>query len=161
LIEPVEGQLAGEGCDAQRESAIMIDYGHFQLTLQNLSAQFRNYQTLATETPTLIKEAVAESVIQRFEICYDCLWKILKRYLGGELGLPDLPNSPRPILRLAFENNLLTPPLALWMDYAEARTNTTHIYSGEKAQAALDLIEPFIKGATQLYQDLTSRVLDD
>ena len=50
--------------------------------------------------PELIREAIAESVIQRFETCYDCLWKVLKRYLIEKLGLAEVPNSPNPIFRL-------------------------------------------------------------
>ena len=67
-------------------------------------------------------------MIQRFETCYDCLWKVLKRYLSEGLGLPDIPNSPRPIFRLAHENDLFDSPLERWLQYAEARIDTSHDY---------------------------------
>ncbi len=79
----------------------MIDYDKFRKALRHLDEQFENYRTLDPGQPALIREAVAESVVQRFETCYDCLWKVLKRYLAEELGLPDLPNSPKPLFRLA------------------------------------------------------------
>ena len=51
----------------------MIEYNNFQKSLKNLEAQFANYKTLDDNLPKIIQEAVAESVIQRFEICWDCL----------------------------------------------------------------------------------------
>ncbi len=89
----------------------MIDYGNFSKALKNLELQHDNYKNLDDELPELMKEAVAESVIQRFKTCYDCLWKVLKRYLTEELGIPDVPNSPKPILKLADENDLFVTPL--------------------------------------------------
>ena len=72
----------------------MIDYGNFSKALKNLELQYENYENLDDELPELTQEGVSESVIHRFEICYDTMWKILKRYLQEELGLADVPNSP-------------------------------------------------------------------
>ena len=77
----------------------VIGYGDFGKSLKNLELQHDNYKNLDDELPELMKEAVAESTIHRFEICYDTMWKILKRYLQEVLGLADIPNSPRPIFR--------------------------------------------------------------
>ena len=102
-----------------------------------------------------MKEAVRESVVQRFETCWDCLWKVLKRYLVEEIGLPELPNGPNPILRLANENNLLPSPIERWLVYAKARVGTSHDYSGKKAQDALELMGDFIPDAIALYQTMS------
>ena len=61
----------------------MIEYDKFQMSLGRLEEQHANYQNLDTSLPDLIQEAIAESVIQRFETCYDCLWKVLKRGMSG------------------------------------------------------------------------------
>ena len=142
----------------------MIDYDKYKKALKNLELQFANYRTLDPALAGLMREAVEESVIQRFEVCYDCLWKILKRYLSENLGLPDLPNSPKPIFRIAAENHILdsaasSDPHAIerWIDYANARVDTTHDYSGLKAKAALTLIQDFIPDAIALYQKMTSQ----
>ena len=71
----------------------MIDYDKFRMSLKSLEEQYENYRTPDSSLSDLIQEAIAESVIQRFETCYDCLWKVLKRYLVEELGLTDMPNS--------------------------------------------------------------------
>lgn len=133
----------------------MIDYSKYALSLQHLIAQFENYQTLSDDQPQLIKEGIAESVIQRFEVCYDCLYKVLAKYMREELGLPDVSNSPKPIFRMAGENNMLYSCVDNWMGYAEARIGTSHDYSGEKAQECLNVIDKFIADSIQLYETMS------
>jgi nucleotidyltransferase substrate binding protein (TIGR01987 family) len=135
----------------------MIDYEKLKKSLQHLEQQFENYQT-ARDRPELTaidREAIAESVIQRFETCYDTLWKDLKRYLMEEMGLAEVPNSPKAILKLAGQNNLFASSTEEWLKYADARTNTAHDYSEEKAIQALEVIEGFIDDAIGLYQTMT------
>ena len=78
----------------------MIDYGMFRTSLERLDEQHENYRNSHAGLSDLMKEAIAESVIQRFKACYDCLWKVLRRYLFEFLGVVDPPNSPKPVLRL-------------------------------------------------------------
>lgn len=133
----------------------MIDFEKFQKSLEHLQVQYENYTTLDDSQPELIQEAVKESVIQRFETCYDCMWKVLKRYLTEEFGIPETPNSPKPVFRLAHENQLMRSPVEQWLIYADTRTDTAHDYSGEKAENALQLMEDFIDDAIGLYQTMT------
>ena len=135
----------------------MIDYGNFQNSLNHLELLLANYK-LAKNRPELTdldREAIAESVIQRFETCYDTLWKQLKRYLIVESGLPDVPNSPKPILKLAGQNDLFTSSVEQWLKYADARTGTAHDYSGEKASETLLITDNFITDAISLYETMT------
>ncbi len=135
----------------------MIDYDKFQKSLKHLELQYANHK-LAQDRPELAdidREAIAESVIQRFETSYDTLWKDLKRYLIEELGLADVPNSPKPILKLGGENDLFASPVEQWLKYADARTSTTHDYSGEKAAEVLLIVGDFIDDAIGLYQTMT------
>ena len=133
----------------------MIDYGKFRLSLARLHEQHENYWRPDDSQPELIREAIAESVIQRFETCYDCLWKVLKRYLTEGLGVPETPNSPKPVFRLAHENDVLGSAVERWLEYAEARIGTSHNYDGEKAKACLALMPDFIDDATRLYRTLS------
>ena len=135
----------------------MIDYEKFQKSLKHLELQFANYTTAAdrAELSEIDREAIAESVIQRFETCYDTLWKDLKRYLIEELGLADVPTSPKPVLKLAGQNELLVSGVEQWLKYADARIDTAHDYSGLKAEQTLLVIEDFIGDAVRLYQTLT------
>ena len=135
----------------------MIDYDKLQKSLKHLELQFANYK-LAQDRPELTeidREAIAESVIQRFETCYDTLWKDLKRYLIEEIGLADVPNSPKPLLKLAGQNDLFASSVDQWLKYADARTSTAHDYSGEKAEETLSVVGDFIDDAIGLYQTMT------
>jgi len=135
----------------------MIDYTKYQKALKHLELQYENFSNLdeRTDLQEIDREAVAESVIQRFETCYDCQWKILKRYLNEELGVPELPNSPKPIFRIAFENKLLASDVNQWLKYADSRIDTSHDYSEGKAQEALSRMKDFIDDAIGLYQTMT------
>ena len=135
----------------------MIDYTKLQKSLKHLELQYKNYcnSQYRNELTELDKEGLAESTIQRFETCYDTLWKILKRYLVEELGIPEVPNSPKPILRLAFENQLFASPVEQWLNYADIRVSTAHDYNQEKAIECLIIMQDFINDATELYQTLT------
>ena len=138
----------------------MIEYDKFQMSLKRLEEQYENYRQSDDSLPELIQEAIAESVIQRFETCFDCLWKVLKRYLIEELALADPPNSPKPIFRLAYENDLLDGSPEGWFGYTDARIGTAHDYGGEKAQACLEIMGDFIDDAIGLYQTMTGETWD-
>lgn len=135
----------------------MIDYGKLQKSLKHLELQYNNYATLSPDLPELMREGIAESVIQRFETCYDSLWKALKRYLREELGLAELPNSPKPLFRIAFENKLLDSGIEQWLRYADARTSTARDYSEDKAKEALALMKNFITDAIFLCERMSGR----
>jgi nucleotidyltransferase substrate binding protein (TIGR01987 family) len=133
----------------------MIDFEKFRMSLEHLELQNSNRKKLAESQPPLIREAVDESVIQRFETCYDALWKVLKRYLVEILGLPDVPNSPKPLFRLANENGVLPSNIKQWLKYADARIATSHDYSGQKAQQCLALVDAFILDSMELNKTMS------
>jgi len=135
----------------------MIYYDKLQRALKHLELQFENYLISKdrAELKELDREAVAESVIQRFETCYDTLWKVLKRYLSEEIGIVDVPNSPKAVIKVAGQHDLLASPVEKWLAYANARTDTAHDYSGEKAAATLTCVKDFIADAIALYQKMS------
>jgi nucleotidyltransferase substrate binding protein (TIGR01987 family) len=140
----------------------MIDYDKFEKSLKHLELQYNNYKTLddRDDLGELEKEAIAESVIQRFEICYDSLWKVLKRYLAEELGVPDMPNSPKPVFQVAYANKLFTADITQWLKYADARVDTSHDYSENKALKALALMGDFIDNAIDLYITMSGKIFE-
>ncbi len=133
----------------------MIDFEKCRKSLKHLEQQYKNYLNTDKSLPTLTQEAIAESVIQRFEVFYDCLYKVMKKYMEQELGLPEVPKSPKPLFRLANENNLLSNKIENWLNYANIRIDTTHDYSGEKAHHALEIMGDFINDSIDLYQKIT------
>jgi nucleotidyltransferase substrate binding protein (TIGR01987 family) len=125
---------------------ISIDYSKLKLAVHHLKAQWENYATCDSrpELSPLDRDAIRESVIQRFEVAYDVLWKAIKRYLMFTLGLPDIPNSPKPILRLAYENGILSADITFWLKVADTRVATSHDYSSAKADACIELLPTFL-----------------
>ncbi|MBE0501860.1 MAG: nucleotidyltransferase substrate binding protein [Desulfuromonadales bacterium] len=79
----------------------------------------------------------------------------MKRYLEEEIGLAELPNGPKPILRLANENNLLPSDIVNWLQYNQARVDTSHDYSGEKVDRALKIMTDFVTDAIGLYKTMS------
>ena len=71
------------------------------------------------------------------------------------MGVGEVPNGPRPVLRLAAENNLLGDKLVDWLAYAQARIDTSHDYSAEKAEECLAIIGGFIQDTINLHEALT------
>jgi nucleotidyltransferase substrate binding protein (TIGR01987 family) len=140
----------------------MTDYGKLRHALERLEAQLGNHQRASErhELTSLDREAIAESTIQRFKTAYVMAWKTLKRHLAAELGLPDVPNSPKPIFREAARNHLLEGRIAEWLRYADARTATAHDYDHDKALATLALIPSFVSDAIRLYTVMTGEALN-
>ncbi len=132
-----------------------IDYGNFKRSLKNLETQHDNLLHRTSAYPLFVQEGMAESVIQRFETCYDALWKVLRRHLVEALGIVEAPTSPVQIFRVADENRLLAAGVDQWRRYVQARIDTTHDYDGEKAANAIALMPEFIVDAVDLYSAMT------
>lgn len=138
--------------------ANLTDTTNLTKALEHLRVQYQNFarSSQRPELTHLDRDALAESVVQRFETAYDCAWKTLKHFLGHEVGLPDLPNSPKPILRIAAESNVLHSPIENWLSYADARTATAHDYSGKKAEQARELVQQFLEDCQALLISLSA-----
>jgi nucleotidyltransferase substrate binding protein (TIGR01987 family) len=137
----------------------MIEYDKLEKSLKHLELQYINYQQMRNKTDVeeLIQEAVKESVIQRFEVCFDSLWKVLKRYLSEEMGVSDMPNSPKEIFRIANENKLFSSSIEQWLKYLQFRVDTSHDYSENKADIALESMGDYIADAIELYMKMTGK----
>ncbi len=135
----------------------MIDYEKLKNSIKRLEEQYQNFLSLDEKInfSMLDKEAVKESVIQRFETCYDTSWKHLKKYLEDAVGLPDVPNGPKPIFRLAGENNMKIN-VEKWFEYGQARIDTSYDYSGEKANTTISTVKDFLKEVISLYEMISN-----
>ena len=132
-----------------------LDYGRFRQSLARLEERYAIFCSPDIALPQLYEEAVAESVVRRFKLCYDCLWKVLRRYLVHRIGLADVPNGPKPIFRLAGQNSLFHAPVDQWLMYAQTRIDASDDYDGTKAQAVLDVAADFVGDAIDLYETMS------
>ena len=140
-----------------RKDALLpeLDYSLFRQSLARLEERYAIFCSPDIALPQLYEEAVAESVVRRFKLCYDCLWKVLRRYLVHRIGLADVPNGPKPIFRLAGQNSLFHAPVDQWLMYAQTRIDASDDYDGTKAQAVLDVAADFVGDAIDLYETMS------
>ena len=94
----------------------MIDYGNFSSSLKNLELQYGgNYLNLDEELSQLMKEAVAESVVQRFEIfAMKLRGRRCTAIYRRSWALPRFAIAPEPTLRIADDNFLLASGFGQW-----------------------------------------------
>ncbi len=132
-----------------------IQYDNFQKTLELLDSMNECYNSDNSSLQWQIKEALSESVVHRFTVCWDCLLKALKRYLSEDAGYPDVPIKPKELIRFAYKEGTITTSPEKWFEYLEARNSCTHEYNYKKAQESIQLINDFIGDAKDLYETMS------
>ena len=135
-----------------------INYEKLEKSLTELKEQYGSFMTLDKQGLSAVNQrAVKNSVVKCFEICYDTLWKHIKKYLSEEKGLVELQNSPIPIFRSAHENMLIDKEsLERLVNYNKIRGDAAHDHNIEKARAALDKLGAFIEDAAEIYETMSA-----
>jgi len=129
------------------------NYFKLKQALSRLEERYNDYREI-DQRPELRPsdiESIQESCIQRFETCFDTVWKHLKKHLQEVTGLLEIPNSPKPIFRIAAENGVIEA-FDVWNNYNQKRINTAHDYSSSKAEETFAVIPHFIADAIVLYE---------
>jgi nucleotidyltransferase substrate binding protein (TIGR01987 family) len=88
-------------------------------------------------------EFTRDSVIKRFELCFELSWKLLKaflHYLGQDCY------SPRSCIRMAGQTKLI-PDVKAWMAYQDKRNLSSHTYREETAEAIYEIADDFLQDA--------------
>jgi nucleotidyltransferase substrate binding protein (TIGR01987 family) len=108
-------------------------------------------------------EQLRNSVIQCFEFTYELSWKMLKRYLEETAATPEEIDTStfQSLIRRGNEKGLLRSDWLRWKIYRQARTDSSHTYDGDKAEAVYEIVPDFLDEARYLYQQLTSRKLEE
>ena len=107
-------------------------------------------------------EQFRNSVIQCFEFTYELSHKMLKRYLEETAANPeeiDLSTFQN-LIRIGNEKGLLRSDWTVWRDYRHARSNSSHAYDGNKAQAVYSIAADFLAEAHYLYRQLQAKSLN-
>ena len=106
---------------------------------------------LSTLVEVLMMEwsrVVRDAAIQRFEYCFELVWKLIKRRLkldGIEV------NSPRQAIRHAFENGYIEDA-DFWFELLEDRNLTTHTYNADIADKVYESARRLPDAARALLQ---------
>lgn len=103
------------------------------------------------------KEVIKAGVIQNFEFTYELCWKFMKRWLEENLGGTYVEGvSRRELFRLAAESRLISD-VDQWMEYHDARNETSHTYDADKADEIFQVANTFITDAMNLFAVLEKR----
>lgn len=135
----------------------MIDYTNLQTSLKNLERFWEAYEHLKKPGEALTIHIHKMAIIQAFEVCYEALLKVLQRYLSEEIGASNTPSGPKPLLRAANKNSLLSSAVEEWIRYVDVRNKTSHEYGIQHVDEAIKLVPNFIKDAIDLYQAMSKK----
>ena len=96
-------------------------------------------------------EVVRDSAIQRFEICADLAWKVLKTYLDEKHGV--VCRSPKGCFREAFSLGVIDYS-DFWLEIIDLRNLTVHTYNEKLAE---EIFKKLPK-ALGYFEDLCTRL---
>lgn len=89
-----------------------------------------------------IREAFRDSVIKRFELSYDLLWKYLREYIGILQGT--YADSPRKVFDLCFQYEIAKAnEEKLLLGMIKGRNLTTHTYDVELATEMAEKVSEY------------------
>ena len=102
-----------------------------------------------------LNELERDGLIQRFEFCFEILWKCGKDYLRDVEGLDAA--SPKKVIRMSREVGLLTDEeTERALNMANDRNQTAHMYDEQMAIALVERIRGHEALMQQWYQRMKS-----
>jgi nucleotidyltransferase substrate binding protein (TIGR01987 family) len=102
-------------------------------------------------------DAVRAGAIQNFEFTYELCWKFMKRWLESNLGSSHVEGvARRELFRLAAESKLISD-VDKWMEYHDARNETSHTYDEETAADVFGTAGEFARDAKMFLKALEAK----
>lgn len=83
------------------------------------------------------QRAFRDASIQRFEYCIELSWRVAMKLLGSTTA------AAKPAVREMARSNLISTPSA-WIEFIEARNNTSHSYDESVAKKVFAAIQNFL-----------------
>jgi nucleotidyltransferase substrate binding protein (TIGR01987 family) len=103
------------------------------------------------------EEVIRAGVIQNFEFTYELCWKFIERWLADSIGATQVDGvSRRALFKLAAGNRLIDD-VAQWMEYHDARNETTHTYDQDTADEIFQVAQTFASDARALLRVLEEK----
>ncbi len=103
---------------------------------------------------------IRDSVVKRYEFTYELALRSLSRYLQtsafSSVEVEDL--TLQGVVRRADRAELLLTGWPEWRRFREARNQTAHTYSQQKANAVIETARDFVAEADNLFRRLTERM---
>jgi nucleotidyltransferase substrate binding protein (TIGR01987 family) len=132
-----------------------MDYTQLKTAIERFGEMLEAFRHNDQRGP-LERQAVQDSLIKRFEYTLESAWKTCKRHLEEEGFTEAATGSPKSIIRLAAQRNLIADP-EKWFGYLRLRLDILHDYSSDKAEAILDITKDFYQDVTEFFQGMTEK----
>ncbi len=128
-----------------------------QARVQTTLAQLTDALSVLAKTSTsdALHALLVDSVVKRFEVCFEYTWKFLKRaaeYIGTEA------NGPRFAIQAAMQLGWITTAPDFWQQITDARNSAVHDYLGITQHEYLALIERFAQEMPSLIVRVTQKL---
>lgn len=120
--------------------------------VQDFNKAIGNLQTALTWDTKDMQDAVKESTIKRFELCYDLAWKCIKDYAksqGSECY------SPKECFKTAFQLGLIDDNEDWAKNIVEDRNLSSHVYNEQIANDLYKRIPKYLEMFQGLYKKLS------
>ena len=103
------------------------------------------------------QEVIKAGVIQNFEFTYELCWKFMKRWLEENMGAAYVDGiSRRELFRLSAQSELITD-VDQWMEYHDARNETSHTYNQDVADEIFQVAKTFFPDAKKFLKALEEK----
>lgn len=91
---------------------------------------------------SVIREALRDSVIKRFELSYDLSWKYLREYIGISQGT--YVDAPRKVFDLAYQYGIISEEeVEKLFKMIKNRNLTTHVYNVTFANEMAESVQEY------------------
>lgn len=107
--------------------------------------------TEALAVDAKITPIAVDATIQRFEFCYELLWKALKKMLLDQENIE--VQSPKQVLQQAYAVGWIKDE-NLWLQMAQDRNLTSHTYQEELALEIYQRIPAYLKEIQKVCGDM-------
>lgn len=128
---------------------------------EKITSLFDSFQKALLRLKEMAKrpkeEATRDSVIQRFEFCFELAWKLLHAILQDK-NLEAY--GPKDTIRVSASANLLDDS-PKWFEFLAARNLATHTYNEDMSEEVYEKAKEFIPEGEKLIETLKANILVD
>lgn len=137
------------------DESIRLSYNHATrmfLHLKNIVYKFDKIE----KPDDITVEVYRDSIIKKYEMLEDLLWKLLSKYFKSTgLNL----NNPRSCYQQAFKEGLLDD-IEVWDEILTSRNVTSHVYNEEDYEKIKkNIVQKYIQAIEEFLSEFEKRVL--
>lgn len=130
-----------------------INYDRLRAAINELQERYNYFEEVRSNPSAheaALLQAVNNSVAYRFAICFERLWRHIRKYL--QLEAVEAPKSPKAVFHQAHEAGTIDEwMLDRLLKYQKLRLSINCDYDPKREQAILDVAGDFIADAEDLY----------